>query len=239
MAKRTFLFFLTSLLVFSCKKEDELTFSEIQVTTNNNTIVEVFIPKATGNKATSKAINTEIENFIASLLEIGEPKAKTKPSSLTKQIEAFNSEYTNFIKDFPEVTQLWEAQIDGEVIYQSKDIVSIAITAYLNTGGAHGNTNISFLNFDAATGKRILKEKLITNTKAFTNIAKTYFNEELTDKSILFEPESFTLPENIGISEEGIILLYNTYEIAPYASGIIEFTIPFEKIKNYLIFNSF
>ncbi|GAL70210.1 hypothetical protein JCM19302_2785 [Jejuia pallidilutea] len=32
-------------MVFSCKKENELTFSEIQVTTNNNTIVEFLFLK--------------------------------------------------------------------------------------------------------------------------------------------------------------------------------------------------
>lgn len=238
MTRGTLLFFLISLLIFSCKKEEELTFSEVQITTKNNTLVEVFIPKASGNKVVSKAINTEIENFIAATLIIGEREISNKTSSITKQIEAFNEEYTSFIKDFPEASQLWEAQIDGEITFQSPEIISIVITCYLNTGGAHGNTTISFLNFDTATGKRVLKENMFTDIEGFKNIAKTYFDEEVTDKSILFEPENYVLPENIGFSEEGLILLYNTYEIAPYATGIIEFIVPFEKANNYLVFDN-
>jgi len=225
-------------LFFSCKKEEKLTFSEIQITTKNNTIVEVFIPKASGNKLASESINEEIERFVAATLVVGKTKINSQASSITKQIETFNEEYTNFTKDFPEASQIWEAQIDGEIIFQSTEIVSIAITSYLNTGGAHGNTSISFLNFDTATGKRILNENLFTDIEAFKHIAKTYFDEEVKDKPILFESESYTLPENIGFSEEGLILLYNTYEIAPYVTGIIEFTIPFEKANDYLVFDS-
>lgn len=225
-------------MLFSCKKEEELTFSEIQITTKNNTTVEVFIPKADGNKVASETINTEIESFVAATLVVGKPEIENKTSSITKQIETFNEEYINFTKDFPEASQIWEAQIDGEITFQSPEIVSIAITSYLNTGGAHGNTSISFLNFDTATGKRILNKNLFTDIEAFKHIAKTYFDEEVEDKTILFEPESYTLPENIGFSEEGIILLYNTYEIAPYSTGIIEFTIPFEKANDYLVFDS-
>ena len=228
MTRRTLLFYLISLLFFSCKKEEKLTFSEIQITTKNNTIVEVFIPKASGNKLASESINEEIERFVAATLVVGKTKINSQASSITKQIETFNEEYTNFTKDFPEASQ----------IFQSTEIVSIAITSYLNTGGAHGNTSISFLNFDTATGKRILNENLFTDIEAFKHIAKTYFDEEVKDKTILFESESYTLPENIGFSEEGLILLYNTYEIAPYVTGIIEFTIPFEKANDYLVFDS-
>ena len=45
------------------------------------------------------------------------------------------------------------------------------------------------------------------------------------------------LPENIGFSDEGVILLYNVYEIAPYSEGITEFTIPFEEVLKYIKIN--
>jgi len=227
-----------TLLVLSCKKEvGKLSFSEVEITTKNNSIVEVFIPKALGNTRIGKSINLKVENYVASLLTIGELEVSDESLSITTQIDAFNTEYQNFKKDFPEIPQYWDAQIDGEVSFQSAEIISIAITAYLNTGGAHGNTTISFLNFDAATGKEISKEKLFTDMDSFKTIAKLYFDEEITDKSILFDPDNFELPVNIGFSEDGVILLYNAYEIAPYATGIIEFKIPFEKVNDYLVFN--
>ena len=108
----------------------------------------------------------------------------------------------------------------------------------MNTGGAHGHLNVSFLNFNAQTGNMLKNEDLFEDYLAFTKIAKTYFDEEIADKKDLyFEPDNFTLPENIGFNEEGVILLYNTYEIAPYSSGMTEIQIPWEELQtslNYL-----
>jgi hypothetical protein len=50
-----------------------------------------------------------------------------------------------------------------------------------------------------------------------------------------FFGKDFVLPENIGYNEEGLLLLYNTYEIASYAMGITEFTIPYSEINNLLL----
>ena len=52
-----------------------------------------------------------------------------------------------------------------------------------------------------------------------------------------FFGKDFQLPETIGYSDEGIIILYNPYEIASYAQGIVEFTIPFEDVSSFLNVN--
>ena len=101
-----------------------------------------------------------------------------------------------------------------------------------------GILNISFLNFDSTTGKQIKNNELFTNIAEFKKIAQLHFNEAIKEKDILFETDKFELPENISYTEDGLVLLYNTYEIAPYASGIIEFSIPFDDIESYLVFNS-
>ena len=98
--------------------------------------------------------------------------------------------------------------------------------------------NISFLNFDGITGKQITNSNLFTDIDAFTEIAQTYFNEAIKETDILFESDKFELPANIAYTEDGLVLLYNTSEIAPYSTGIIEFAIPFKDIDSYLAFNS-
>lgn len=223
-------------ILFNCKEEQKTVFTDINITTNNNTIVEVNIPQASGNITVSNQINSEIQKTIISALSIGNPDEKTS-SSLEESISSFNKEYETFKTDFPESSQIWEAQIDGEVLFESSEITSISITSYVNTGGAHGSLNISFLNFDSATGLRITNKNLFNNVDAFKEIAKIHFNKAIKEKDILFEQDKFELPENISFTEDGIILLYNTYEIAPYSSGVIEFTVPFEDAEPYLAFN--
>ncbi|MCX7551147.1 DUF3298 and DUF4163 domain-containing protein [Xanthomarina sp. F2636L] len=226
-----------SLISQTCKEEKTVEFKEISKTTNTNTLVEINIPEASGNDDISKAINHSIEQHIIASLNVKDANNHL-PKTIEESIDVFNNEYTTFKNDFSDSVLSWEAQIDGEVMYQSPDIISMAITTYLNTGGAHGNLSISFLNFNAQTGKQLKNEDLLEDHLAFIEIAKTYFDEEIADKKELyFEPENFKLPENIGFSEEGVILLYNTYEIAPYSSGITEIQIPWQDLQtslNYL-----
>ena len=226
------------LVLFNCNEEQKTVFSEINITTDNNTIVEVNIPQVSGDKSISNQINSEIQKTIISALHIGNPDEITS-SSVEESITSFNNEYNAFKSDFPETAQIWEAQIDGEVLYQSPEIISIAMTSYTNTGGAHGILNISFLNFDSKTGQRIQNNQIFNDVEAFKTVAHPFFKDAIKNKSLLIDYKQFKLPTNIGYSEEGIVLLYNTYEIAPYSSGIIELAIPFGDAEPYLVFNSF
>ncbi|WP_308991571.1 DUF4163 domain-containing protein [Mariniflexile litorale] len=234
--KKLFLFICSLCFILSCNEKAKTTFSDINITTKNNKLVEVNLPKAIGNNSITTQINTEISKVVIAALQIGEQDTITF-KTIEESITLFNNEYRAFNTDFPDVSQPWEAQIDGEVMHQSLEIISIAITSYVNTGGAHGNTNISFLNFDASTGKRIKNKDLIKDLNAFKNVAKSYLKNALNHEDVLFEPNDFKLPANIGFNEEAVILLYNTYEIAPYSTGIIEFTIPIEKVNDFLVFN--
>ncbi|CAH8282954.1 uncharacterized protein DUF3298 [Mariniflexile fucanivorans] len=222
--------------MLSCNEDLKTTFLDTKITTANNKLVEINVPKAIENNQITTQINNEINNTVIAALQTGEEDTATS-STIEESITTFNNEYTAFNKDFPDVSQPWEAQIDGEVMFQSPKIISIAITSYVNTGGAHGITHISFLNFESSTGKRIENTNLIKNKKAFENVAQTYFKDAITEEDVIFEPNTFKLPANIGFNDEGVILLYNQYEIAPYSTGIIEFTIPIEKVTKYLAFD--
>jgi len=224
-------------LFFACKEDSTLIFSEVNITTDNNTLVEVNIPKAFGDSVISNNINSEISKLIISRLNIGDPETSSS-KTIEESISAFNNEYRSFISDFPESTQPWEAQIDGEVMFQSEKVISISLTFYTNTGGAHGSLQISLLNFNALTGKQIENNNLFNDLEAFKRIAKTHFDNTVKDKNTLFEPDNFILPENIGYTEDGLMLLYNVYEIAPYSTGTIEFTIPYNEVDSVLDLDS-
>ena len=45
----------------NCTKEQKTIYSEVNITTNDNNLVEVNIPKAEGNKSISNQINSEIQ----------------------------------------------------------------------------------------------------------------------------------------------------------------------------------
>jgi len=227
-----------SLILLNCKEDVKTTFEDISITTENNNIVEVNIPKAIGSKGVSDIINSEITKQVIQSLHIGEQE-NISVTTIEESINEFNTEFETFKNDFPENTQDWEAQIDSEVLFTSPEIICLAFTSYINTGGAQGSLNISFVNFEASTGNLIPNTELITDKASFKQVALPYFKEALKEKDIFeFEIDSFKLPENISYNEEGIILLYNAYEIAPYATGILEFEIPYNEIEKDLTFYS-
>lgn len=237
LKKNTVIFFCCFLVLNSCNKELKTSFSDTTFTAENNKLVQVIIPIATGDKNIVEKINATITDRVIIMLRL-DPSESTNTKSIEESITIFNNEYNRFNTDFPESTQLWEAQIDGEIMYQSSELISLSLTSYLNTGGAHGNLTISFLNFDAKTGQLIKTSDLFKNMNDFKVLANQYFENTIEETDVIFDPETFTLPENIGFNEDGAVLLYNSYEIGPYSTGIIEFAIPFEKMDAYLNFDS-
>ena len=233
--KKSLVAFCLVFFIISCENDTTIVFLNSNITTEDNSIVAINIPIASGNTEILSSINSALNDLIISILQIGDIE-DSSPKSIEESITAFNQEYKDFITDFPDSSQHWEAQIDGEVIHQSSEIISIATTSYINTGGAHGNLNISLINFNAATGNLISNTNLFKNINNLKKMAFPYFNEAIKEKDILLESNSFELPANIAYSKEGIIFLYNAYEIASYSTGIIEFTIPYNVINSFLVF---
>lgn len=235
--KAKFLTILVGLIFLSCEERVPITFSESSLEFNKNATIDVNIPKAEGNLAVSTKINQTISNHLANSLVFSETISDTL--SLESAIEKFDAEYAKFKSDFEEASLVWEALFDGEVTYKSPMVITIAINSYLNTGGAHGNMNITLFNFDALTGNLLKNEDLILDVVSFTDVAKKHFRtstktEEDEGLGDYFFGEEFHLPANIGYNDEGVLLFYNVYEIASYAVGITEFTIPFEEVEDYL-----
>ena len=128
--------------------------------------------------------------------------------------------------------------VDGEVTHQSSEVISIALNTYKNTGGAHGNSIISFLNFNPLDGALYTKEDVLEYMDDLKILVKKHFQkavEEETESGIELEKGSFKLPETIGFSEEGIICVYNQHELEAYSLKMLEFTIPFNEVSKYLL----
>jgi hypothetical protein len=136
--------------------------------------------------------------------------------------------------------KIWELNIETEITYQSKEIITIAISTYEFKGGAHGNDKIEFLNLNGKTGAVLNQNDIIKNINDFKILAETHFVKSLEneDKDLKMEDfffgKPFQLPENIGFSEDGLVILYNVYEVASYDQGYTEFVIPFEDVDSYL-----
>jgi hypothetical protein len=225
------------LVIFtSCEKHKPLVFTEEIITPRTQATIELVYPKFEENSKLATTLNKTIKQSIAERLVDTDESVL----SMKEAIEKFDTDYKRFIKDFQESQIPWEALVDSEITYQSQDIICIALNTYINTGGAHGNAFIEFLNFNAETGALLSQDDFLTNRKELTQVAKTHFikmlKEESKDLSLgnYFNEDIFKLPEQIGFSDEGLILLYNSYEVLSNPQGITEFTIPFSEVESFL-----
>jgi hypothetical protein len=153
----------------------------------------------------------------------------------------------NFFQDYQEYaadpfTLPWELECNGEVIYLSDQVFSLAISNYRYTGGAHPNTVTHMLNYDLHKGQPILLRDLVIDWDGFSKLAERYFRQskgidlrQSWEESGYFWGEEFKVSNNFAITEQGIKLYYNTYEIAPYAAGITEFIIPYQDLRGIIL----
>lgn len=237
--KFRFILFTCLFVFFSCKKEETLTISEEVLTPKTQAEIEIVYPKLNGNSKVAKTINTTITSEISKSIQFSD--TINNNLSITEAIAKFEDEYMDFVKQFPTTQMKWSTTVDGEVSYQSAEVITVGLNTYANTGGAHGNGFIKLLNFDAKTGKLLNRNAIIKDTVALSKLAKMYFLKATETKEVdgkidyFFWGKGFHLPEQIGFTDDGLLLLYNTYDIASYAQGITEFTIPYSDVDDFLL----
>jgi hypothetical protein len=56
----------------------------------------------------------------------------------------------------------------------------------------------------------------------------------LLEHGFEFPRNKFKLNDNYGFTRDGIVFVFNSYEIASYAEGPTEIIIPYKKIRDWL-----
>ncbi|MGB1307310.1 MAG: PdaC/SigV domain-containing protein [Oceanihabitans sp.] len=219
-----------------------MVFSEINILNETASVIEINIPKAVGNSNTAKAINNSLVGFVNTALHID--TAENNKETIAESIVAFNKAYANFnafiSEELREELPTWEALIDGEVVYNSPEIISIAINSSINTGAANSKMLLKFYNFNPQTGDLLTTKNVVKNLSEFTALAKKYYTKEVGSTFInansFLSTNTFKLPENLGFNEEGVILLFTNFNATGFENEMLEFVIPYEVANAYLNF---
>jgi hypothetical protein len=232
--KKIALLLIFILFLVSCKEEIKpLTFDISSVDRKFEADIEVSYDVAKANSDIAKTLNKNTTSAILKSI----PNSKNN-TSIEEALTAFDEDYKTFKKEFSDSEQTWSLAVETELLYKTETIITMGLSVYADTGGAHGSDTIQLLNFNPETGNLYSNEDLFSDIEGFKKIAKTYFLDHMknegSDISEFFFGKDFQLPENIGFNDEGIILLYNVYEIASYNQGYTEFVIPIEKVIKYL-----
>ncbi len=147
--------------------------------------------------------------------------------TLVHNAQSFIDDYETFIVEYPEYKFGWFLNVKSEIIYNTEEIVSFSINRTAFTGGAHPNSSTSYFTIDTATLRELSLSDIIGDTlklkklleQEFRNVKGIKENQSLADAGYYLNDGDFSLSNNIGITDESIIVHFNPYEIAPYSLG--------------------
>ena len=199
-------------------------------------IISLEVLKAPGAAGISEEINAALEEHVIKMIAAEEDPGI---SNLEELSENFLADYREAAESFTEEPP-WEAYVNESIYLRAESVVSIGITTEIFSGGAHGYKTLTFLNLNPETGEVYSPEDLfIPEFKAFVEEEfrrqqEIPAEENINSTGFWFRNDNFQLPENIGFSEDKVILIYNSYEIAPYAAGDIYLEIPMEEVRPFL-----
>lgn len=117
-------------------------------------------------------------------------------------------------------------------ISQWGHIATFALESYsYSAGAAHGMSHVEYVNFDLKAKKRLaLQDVLVKGTE--TKVLDGLFDANsmwLANHDI--ERSKLQLSDNFYYGANGIVFVYPLYELASYAEGMSELTLPYQMAK--------
>lgn len=203
--------------------------------------LEFDYPSTFVNDSILKAVQTQ---FLASFTD--DQNGSYKGLTPVKGFEAFTD------KNVEESVELGKAAqgsvIDFSEYYKTvktsvTDTTLLTITGRTETlqysGGAHDSRYIDYFNIDLRNGNRLTIESLFkpeTSSRLVTLIKEvlTTTKNSNGDNITLLDPDSVQPSQNFYFNEQGVVFVYNTYEITPHSDGLIQALIPYDKLKDLI-----
>lgn len=203
--------------------------------------LEFDYPSTFVNDSILKAVQTQ---FLASFTD--DQNGSYKGLAPVKGFEAFTE------KNVEESVELGKAAqgsvIDFSEYYKTvktsvTDTTLLTITGRTETlqysGGAHDSRYIDYFNIDLRNGNRLTIESLFkpeTSSRLVTLIKEVLATTKNSngDNITLLDPDSVQPSQNFYFNEQGVVFVYNTYEITPHSDGLIQALIPYDKLKDLI-----
>ncbi len=124
--------------------------------------------------------------------------------------------------------------LTGRVMNVQNGIFSYGMEQYVYTGGAHGVSNRYFYNYDLQNGTLLKEEDIFIEgyEETLADILRHNLVAQNPETQVLddlyqteYDVEKIVPNNNFYYTEDGIIYVFNPYEIAPYAYGETEIMI--------------
>ena len=193
----------------------------------------------------SSAVTDSVKKFIQEQF-FGQFKPKQIPETLMSRTEK------DFYNQFVELNNYWKTNHKLGFNFEKREQVSVIFNSYhllclqYKKRGYAGRGNplehVSYDLVDLRNGEKLTFDRIFKPGSKITLTAlvnkKIREDNGLPDnaslKKIGFFTDHIPMSKNLSFSGNGIYVIYNIYDIAPPARGIIRVFLPFSRIGSYI-----
>ena len=218
---------------------------------------EQIIEFADGAKFVDKTIKeniaakrTEIHSVYPELVGINSPSAKKFNETVKNLVISFNDDFRKSLaditveemKDMPE-TMTMNNDVSYDVILAKNDLISLSVSNYTFTGGAHGGTSSYPINYDLKNNRELALADLFEPNSNYLKTISDYSIADLKSRLTEMSDEEW-ISRGAGadadnfrswnLTKKGLMFTFDQYQVAAYAAGPQTVIIPYEKLKSIL-----
>lgn len=197
-----------------------------------------------------EALLLTAEESIVTLQNEGHDALRTTLSELWSGIQA--EDYEEWIDSAQEFYNIIDKEYspnyyfleDAELTRSDSSVISFRGYYAQYTGGVHGNYGYVGTTIDVESGRELVLEDLLSNAEEFYDKAVSYITEELAENygdGLFSEYEKYVAETFSGhrtvswyLNAAGIVIIYNPYEVGPYAMGTVEVTLPYSQFGEFI-----
>jgi len=199
--------------------------------------LSISYPQAEGGGEIGDSINQFLRGYLTQVLGTMMPES-SHSAHIETLAEQFISDYTLYRKEFPQVNVPWNMDIRGEVLYHGAQYLCLKIHHQEQLGEKGPEGWSSLLVFDLLNGTLLDRDGLLPASQRVMQVVEAQFRratnmlpkDSFVEKGFSRLESSFSLPHNLGRTDDAILFHYNPHELGPTAKGEVAFSIPVDDL---------
>ena len=198
---------------------------------NNNPKYEVVFPqiKSSPQDTVAWRINKAIQQ--KTLQIIGVPYQSEIKNALLQSAENSITAYPEFASK----TTKHELYIEASPNFYDKNLISFKFVVKRNSGGAKSYTETHYLNFNLKTGYALQISGMISNKPLVRKAVLDSLTKKVNSQKGSCSAHNKThLPQNIGLSKEGVQFCFNSNDLNCHIPQGVEITLPWDWVRPYI-----
>lgn len=202
------------------------------------------VMKDNSDPAVQQKINSYIMNYYLKFSMQGDNGYTDIDARIDSFIESYRNDIEADSQFYSDYKPVYENNEFTSIAFNSDNILSLEISEYLFTGGAHGNSYFSLSSFNLATGEKINLDDIFygdyknrlnkTGEKIFREQYQADSTQSLYDQGFFGFENGFALNDNFDLYKGGIKFQFNPYEAGAYVLGAPEVFIPYSQIRDII-----